>query len=185
MDIDLEGIIQCIKQGDETGVQTQLQEFNKEVTPHRSLHIFVFWFKNTHGPLCAPSFNHCVSPVCPVLLLWCGGEGAKESEFMLLLLSDLVLAVFPWTFSYPASRPYFSFSATPPHLLHSLSVISKSAVSVVPDPQIEHRQSDWLNRQVACNQINTFIYVICSPEVTHLGLYSQTSWDQKKLPSSL
>ncbi|XP_076615522.1 chaperone Ric-8A [Chaetodon auriga] len=30
MDMDLEGIIQCIKQGDEKGVQTQLQEFNKE-----------------------------------------------------------------------------------------------------------------------------------------------------------
>ncbi|XP_041818074.1 synembryn-A [Chelmon rostratus] len=30
MDVDLEGIIQCIKQGDEKGVQTQLQEFNKE-----------------------------------------------------------------------------------------------------------------------------------------------------------
>nr|XP_046232438.1 synembryn-A isoform X2 [Scatophagus argus] len=29
MDMDLEGIIQCIKQGDENGVQTQLQEFNK------------------------------------------------------------------------------------------------------------------------------------------------------------
>ncbi|KAK1881511.1 Synembryn-A [Dissostichus eleginoides] len=30
MDVDLEGIIQCIKQGDESGVQTQLEEFNKE-----------------------------------------------------------------------------------------------------------------------------------------------------------
>ncbi|XP_029311983.1 synembryn-A-like isoform X2 [Cottoperca gobio] len=30
MDLDLEGIIQCIKQGDENGVETQLQEFNKE-----------------------------------------------------------------------------------------------------------------------------------------------------------
>ncbi|XP_049916408.1 synembryn-A [Epinephelus moara] len=30
MDVDLEGIIQCIKQGDENGVQIQLQEFNKE-----------------------------------------------------------------------------------------------------------------------------------------------------------
>ncbi|KAM9336461.1 chaperone Ric-8A [Symphorus nematophorus] len=30
MDVDLEGIIQCIKQGNEHGVQTQLQEFNKE-----------------------------------------------------------------------------------------------------------------------------------------------------------
>ncbi|XP_068162095.1 synembryn-A isoform X2 [Antennarius striatus] len=30
MDVDLEGIIQCIKQGNENGVQTQLQEFNKE-----------------------------------------------------------------------------------------------------------------------------------------------------------
>ncbi|XP_044192853.1 synembryn-A isoform X1 [Thunnus albacares] len=30
MDIDVEGIIQCIRQGDENGVQTQLQEFNKE-----------------------------------------------------------------------------------------------------------------------------------------------------------
>ncbi|KAM7381738.1 hypothetical protein PAMA_012534 [Pampus argenteus] len=30
MDVDVEGIIQCIKQGDENGVQTQLQEFNKE-----------------------------------------------------------------------------------------------------------------------------------------------------------
>ncbi|XP_037319125.2 synembryn-A [Pungitius pungitius] len=30
MDLDLEGIIQCIKQGDENGVQIQLQEFNKE-----------------------------------------------------------------------------------------------------------------------------------------------------------
>ncbi|XP_068610590.1 synembryn-A [Brachionichthys hirsutus] len=30
MDVDLEGIIQCIKQGNEVGVQTQLQEFNKE-----------------------------------------------------------------------------------------------------------------------------------------------------------
>lgn len=41
MDVDLEGIIQCIKQGDESGVQGQLQEFNKEVTPHRSSHILV------------------------------------------------------------------------------------------------------------------------------------------------
>ncbi|XP_041830523.1 synembryn-A [Melanotaenia boesemani] len=30
MDVDVEGIIQCIKQGDENGVQIQLQEFNKE-----------------------------------------------------------------------------------------------------------------------------------------------------------
>ncbi|XP_053197725.1 synembryn-A [Scomber japonicus] len=30
MDIDVEGIIQCIRQGDENGVQTRLQEFNKE-----------------------------------------------------------------------------------------------------------------------------------------------------------
>ncbi|XP_059180953.1 synembryn-A [Centropristis striata] len=30
MDVDLQGIIQCIKQGDENGVQTQLQDFNKE-----------------------------------------------------------------------------------------------------------------------------------------------------------
>ncbi|KAG7507538.1 synembryn-A-like [Solea senegalensis] len=30
MDVDVEGIIQCIKQGDESGVQAQLQEFNKE-----------------------------------------------------------------------------------------------------------------------------------------------------------
>ncbi|XP_036936896.1 synembryn-A [Acanthopagrus latus] len=30
MDVDLEGIIQYIKQGNENGVQTQLQEFNKE-----------------------------------------------------------------------------------------------------------------------------------------------------------
>ncbi|MEQ2276558.1 hypothetical protein XENORESO_015048 [Xenotaenia resolanae] len=30
MDVDIEGIIQCIKQGDENGVQMQLQEFNKE-----------------------------------------------------------------------------------------------------------------------------------------------------------
>ncbi|XP_053269193.1 synembryn-A [Pleuronectes platessa] len=30
MDVDVEGIILCIKEGDETGVQTQLQEFNKE-----------------------------------------------------------------------------------------------------------------------------------------------------------
>ncbi|XP_054913976.1 synembryn-A isoform X1 [Poeciliopsis prolifica] len=30
MDMDIEGIIQCIKQGDENGVQMQLQQFNKE-----------------------------------------------------------------------------------------------------------------------------------------------------------
>ncbi|XP_038132437.1 synembryn-A [Cyprinodon tularosa] len=30
MDVDIEGIIQCIKQGDENGVQMQLQKFNKE-----------------------------------------------------------------------------------------------------------------------------------------------------------
>ncbi|XP_012718524.2 synembryn-A [Fundulus heteroclitus] len=30
MDVDIEGIIQCIKQGDENGVQMQLQQFNKE-----------------------------------------------------------------------------------------------------------------------------------------------------------
>ncbi|XP_078135038.1 chaperone Ric-8A [Sander vitreus] len=30
MEVDLEGIIQCIKQGDENGVQIRLQEFNKE-----------------------------------------------------------------------------------------------------------------------------------------------------------
>ncbi|XP_060951504.1 synembryn-A isoform X2 [Limanda limanda] len=30
MDVDVEGIILCIKEGDETGVQTQLQGFNKE-----------------------------------------------------------------------------------------------------------------------------------------------------------
>ena len=32
--MDPEGIIQCIKEGDENGIQTQLQNFNKEVTPH-------------------------------------------------------------------------------------------------------------------------------------------------------
>lgn len=37
MNVDIEGIIQCIKQGDENGVQIRLQEFNKEVTRHRSL----------------------------------------------------------------------------------------------------------------------------------------------------
>ncbi|KAM4624491.1 chaperone Ric-8A [Polymixia lowei] len=30
MDVDVEGIIRCIMRGDETGVQTQLQDFNKE-----------------------------------------------------------------------------------------------------------------------------------------------------------
>ncbi|KAM3859896.1 chaperone Ric-8A [Diretmus argenteus] len=30
MELDVEGIIRCIRQGDESGVQTQLQEFNKE-----------------------------------------------------------------------------------------------------------------------------------------------------------
>lgn len=34
MDVDVEGIIQCIKQGDENGVQMQLQEFNKQVASH-------------------------------------------------------------------------------------------------------------------------------------------------------
>lgn len=29
--MNLEGIIQCIKQGDDSGVQAQLQGFNKEV----------------------------------------------------------------------------------------------------------------------------------------------------------
>lgn len=29
--MDVEGIIHCIRQGDENGVQIQLQEFNKEV----------------------------------------------------------------------------------------------------------------------------------------------------------
>lgn len=41
MDMDLEGIILCIKQGDENGVQTQLQQFNKEVTPLRRSHVHV------------------------------------------------------------------------------------------------------------------------------------------------
>ncbi|GLD57431.1 synembryn-A [Lates japonicus] len=35
MDVDVEGIIQCIKQGDENGVQIQLQEFNKEARHRR------------------------------------------------------------------------------------------------------------------------------------------------------
>lgn len=39
--MDVEGIIQCIKRGDENGVETQLQEFNKEVTPHRNSHILM------------------------------------------------------------------------------------------------------------------------------------------------
>ena len=42
MDVDVEGIIQCIKQGDEMGVQIQLQEFNKEVTAHRKSHIIMY-----------------------------------------------------------------------------------------------------------------------------------------------
>uniref|UniRef100_H2LQQ7 Synembryn n=1 Tax=Oryzias latipes TaxID=8090 RepID=H2LQQ7_ORYLA len=37
MDVDVEGIIQCIKQGDENGVQIQLQEFNKQVASQKSL----------------------------------------------------------------------------------------------------------------------------------------------------
>lgn len=41
IDMDLEGIIQCIKQGDENGVHTQLQQFNKEVMPLRHSHILV------------------------------------------------------------------------------------------------------------------------------------------------
>uniref|UniRef100_A0A3P9HVW5 Synembryn n=1 Tax=Oryzias latipes TaxID=8090 RepID=A0A3P9HVW5_ORYLA len=43
MDVDVEGIIQCIKQGDENGVQIQLQEFNKQVASQKSLptHILV------------------------------------------------------------------------------------------------------------------------------------------------
>lgn len=32
MDVDLDGIIRCIKQGDENGVHMQLQQFNKQVT---------------------------------------------------------------------------------------------------------------------------------------------------------
>lgn len=32
MDLDLDGIIRCIKRGDENGVDAQLQQFNKEVT---------------------------------------------------------------------------------------------------------------------------------------------------------
>lgn len=60
--MDPEGIIQCIKQGDESGIQTQLQNFNKEVKPHRRSHILVL--------LVTTCFNHRLSPtVCPVLLL--------------------------------------------------------------------------------------------------------------------
>lgn len=35
MDLDLDGIIRCIKRGDENGVDAQLQQFNKEVTRTR------------------------------------------------------------------------------------------------------------------------------------------------------
>lgn len=34
--MDLDGIIRCIKQGDENGVYTQLQQFNKEVRHTRT-----------------------------------------------------------------------------------------------------------------------------------------------------
>lgn len=72
--MDPEGIIQCIKEGDENGIQTQLQNFNKEVTPHRRSHIVVL--------LVTTCFKHRLSPtVCPVLLLRRRGERAKESKF--------------------------------------------------------------------------------------------------------
>uniref|UniRef100_A0A3Q3W111 Synembryn n=1 Tax=Mola mola TaxID=94237 RepID=A0A3Q3W111_MOLML len=54
IDMDPEGIIQCIKQGDESGIQTQLQNFNKEVKPHRRSHILVL--------LVTTCFNHRLSP---------------------------------------------------------------------------------------------------------------------------
>lgn len=39
MDLDLDGIIRCIKQGDENGVDAQLQQFNKEVTHAHVRHV--------------------------------------------------------------------------------------------------------------------------------------------------
>lgn len=70
MDVDLEGIIQCIKQGDDSGVQAQLQGFNKEVMKSSDASDLVFKLFLNHLVsvcVCASSSPH--PAVRPVLLL--------------------------------------------------------------------------------------------------------------------
>lgn len=65
MDVDVEGIIQCIKQGDENGVQMQLQEFNKQVASHNpplSLPTLIFMQVNSKNNI-SSGFNPTVRPV--------------------------------------------------------------------------------------------------------------------------
>lgn len=130
MDVDLEGIIQCIKQGDESGVQAQLQGFNKEVMKSADASNYV----------CKPLLNHsvcvCVShllhppAVRPVLLLRCRGEGAEEGKP-------------PTHPNPPDSRPiyiqYISLNTPPlsPHLCFSANPPSL-ALSYSPPPPALH-----------------------------------------------
>lgn len=66
MVVDLEGIIYCIKQGDENGVQSQLQEFNKEVTITHTCCVMLF---KTVSALTLPSSRSLSLIVRTVLLL--------------------------------------------------------------------------------------------------------------------
>lgn len=141
MDVDLEGIIQCIKLGDENGVQAQLQEFNKEVTPPRNSHIFL---SKLHLPAVNKSSSLPLSLSVSLLqFAQCFFFDAEERERRKVSLPpgacpSCVTQHPPLPFS-----PRFSFSAIPPHLPSTvLSVISNSAVSVVSDPLSLHAQAD-------------------------------------------
>lgn len=147
MDIDLEGIIQCIKQGDETGVQTQLQGFNKEVTPHRSLHIFCVMMKlcclwHLQTIIWSSSLSNSL-PNASSLMQRRGSEGKWVYVAAAIKILSSLFFCKPFFF-LPRLTPLLLLShSSPPHLRHSLSVISKCAVSVVPDPLSLHAQADW------------------------------------------
>lgn len=144
MDVDVEGIIHCIKQGDENGVQIQLQEFNREVAAHIKSHII--------GP-CIPVFTTFPLPaVCPVLLLRCRGEGATQSElcccnprhFNVTSCPLLFFRLLPYAL-------YTSISSTRPHphlKVYLWLVILLYQLSLILSPymlrQIESRQRECI-----------------------------------------
>lgn len=142
MDVDLEGIIQCIKLGDESGVQAQLQEFNKEVTPPRNSHIFL---PKLHLPAVIKSSSLPLSLSVSLLqFAQCFFFDAEERERRKVSLPrGACPSCVTQTPPTPFYSPGFSFSAIPPHLPSTVpSVISNTAVSVVPDPLSLHAQAD-------------------------------------------
>lgn len=133
MDVDLDRIIHCIKQGDEHGVETQLQQFNKEVTHSHIWHVP----ENTPVLLLRTYVWSIMSVLQFAQCFFFDAEERdrrKVSNVILLLSVKSVLPVFP-SLHASASLAVCLWLAI---LLHQLPLILS--------------QTDWVQADLPTNQ---------------------------------